>query len=176
MSQVGFFVFVVGIAIAISGGAKMPTTGDWPDTVPLFLVGCAITILGLVIWRKALAAAHVVHSAESEKQDAMALLAALMGPAKKLGSEIDSLDVETINSRADDLIETYVLPFAEDRKSILQEFGMDLGADVLCTMAFGERMLNRVWSASADGHVQEARACFPEALAAFELAQAKLSS
>ena len=40
-----------------------------------------------------------------------------MGPrfAQKLAAEIDSLDVEAINSRADDLIETYILPFSEDR-------------------------------------------------------------
>ena len=176
MSQVGFLVFVVGIAIAISGGAKLPVDGDWPDTVPLFLVGCAISLLGLVIWRKALAALATSHEASSEKQDALSLLNALMEPAKKLGEEIDSLGEEAINSRADTLIETYVLPFAEDRNSIIQEFGMDVGADALCTMAFGERMLNRVWSASADGHVQEARACFPQALAAFEQVHAKLSS
>ena len=53
---------------------------------------------------------------------------------------------------------------------------MDEGAQILVTMAYGERMLNRAWSASADGHIQEARGCIPEALAAFEEAYAKAVS
>ena len=78
------------------------------------------------------------------------------------------MEQEAINQRADELLETWVLPFAEVRQTIIQRFGMEEGADVLVTVAYGERMLNRVWSASADGHPQEARACLPEAIAAFE--------
>ena len=177
MSKAGFLIFIVGIATAISGGAKMPIDGTkWPDTVPLFLVGCVISILGLVIWRKAVAAEASSAEANGEKRDAVSILAELMEPAKKLAAEIDSLEAEAINARADALLETYILPFAEDRNSVLQKYGMDVGADVLCTMAFGERMLNRVWSASADGHVVEARNSFPQALAAFELAHSQLSA
>ncbi len=183
MSRAGFLTFVVGIAVAISGAAKLPIDGNkWPDTLGLFFTGCVITIVGLIIWRKGMRAQEPLASDETpavdlaDTKDAVQVLEQLLEPARKFASEIDSLDAAAINERADSLIETYILPFAEDRNSIVVKHGMERGADVLCTMAFGERMLNRVWSASADGHVSEARDSFPKALAAFEQAHSQLSS
>ena len=36
------------------------------------------------------------------------------------------------------------------------------------TVAYGERMLNRTWSAAADEHLPEARAVLPDAVDALE--------
>ena len=179
MRIAGFVSFMIGIAIAISGGAKMPIEGEkWPDTVPLFIVGILVAVIGLVIWRLAVAKANqeLAEKGSSDRKDALSLLAGLIEPTRKLTKEAPSLRAEEINHRANDLLEEYVLPFAEERQTLIQRFGMEAGADVLVTMAFGERMLNRIWSASADGHVQEARACCGEALAAFEEAQTKVAA
>jgi hypothetical protein len=45
---------------------------------------------------------------------------------------------------------------------------MDRGAEILVVIAFGQRMLNRVWSAAADRHLPEARSCYPDAVEALE--------
>ena len=52
---------------------------------------------------------------------------------------------------------------------------MDKGAEVLVVVAYGERMLNRVWSAAGDEHLLEARTCLPEAQEAFAEAVALLN-
>ena len=51
---------------------------------------------------------------------------------------------------------------------------MEKGAEILVTLAFGERMMNRVWSAAADGHLPEATASLNESTDAFIEAAALL--
>lgn len=178
MQNIGFGVFVVGIAVAISGGAKLPESGaEWPTTVPMFLLGCLISVVGLVLWRRGVAQATAQSAAPGAGgSDAVALLGDLMEPARAFAAECGSMALGPLNARVDGLLSSYILPFAEVRQTLIHRFGMDEGAQILVTMAYGERMLNRAWSASADGHIQEARGCIPEALAAFEEAYAKAVS
>jgi hypothetical protein len=44
----------------------------------------------------------------------------------------------------------------EARKSIAHRFGLQAYADVMNPFAAGERYINRVWSASTDGYIDEA--------------------
>ena len=54
--------------------------------------------------------------------------------------------------------------------------GMSHGAEILVATAYGERMLNRVWSAAADGYLEEARSSFREASSAFDEAATMMTS
>jgi hypothetical protein len=45
--------------------------------------------------------------------------------------------------------------FAEARETMIHVFGMQQFADVMSAFAAGERYINRVWSASTDGYVDE---------------------
>ena len=49
------------------------------------------------------------------------------------------------------------------------------GAEILLDVAYGERMLNRVWSAASDGHHQEALNSISESLVNYKKAAGKLS-
>jgi hypothetical protein len=90
----------------------------------------------------------------------------------KLGEEVDGLDADSIMNRVDELLNGYVLPFAEVRSRVIDRFGMEQGAEILVVMAYGERILNRVWTAAADGHLPEARTCYVEAAEALRESQA----
>jgi hypothetical protein len=68
----------------------------------------------------------------------------------------------------DKILNTLVLPFAEVRQTIIDMFGMSQGANLLVVVAYGERNLNRVWSAASDGHLPEARSVLPDVISAFE--------
>jgi hypothetical protein len=64
--------------------------------------------------------------------------------------------------------------FANARESMKHIFGLQNYADVMSAFAAGERYINRVWSASTDGYVDEVRSYleratqqFREALALF---------
>jgi len=47
--------------------------------------------------------------------------------------------------------------FANARESMQHVFGLQNYADVMSAFAAGERYINRVWSASTDGYVDEVR-------------------
>ena len=64
-----------------------------------------------------------------------------MAPLEKLGAEIGELDTESITARVDEVLDKYVLPFAEVRQRIVNKFGMEQGAEILVVVAYGERML-----------------------------------
>ena len=65
----------------------------------------------------------------------------------------------------------FVTPLADGRQRFVDRFGLAGGSEVLNATAFGERMLNRVWSAAADGHLEEACSSYREAVEAFAQAE-----
>ncbi len=164
-------LFAAGIIIAICGGAQLPAKGnDWPASVPIFAVGAVIAIVGLVLWRKQQAAARkaLAQGGEGAQKGPLEYLRELIAPAKKLQDDLDSLTAPQTCDRIDELLESYVLPFAQVRQQVVDRMGMTTGAELLVTVAYGERMLNRVWSAAGDGHLPEARSVYGDAVSAFE--------
>ena len=181
MKNIAYAAFGIGVMLSISGAAKMPVEGsDYPDTVPVFLAGAILAIIGVTLWRIALGQEKKADAKDSgsetkEQGSPDALLNDLIEPLNKLRDDIAELDADKIMARVDELLETYVLPFAEVRQRLINRLGMSAGAEVLVHIAYGERMLNRVWSAASDGHLPEARNCLPEAADAFVEAQQTLS-
>lgn len=53
--------------------------------------------------------------------------------------------------------------FAEARESMQHAFGIQAYADIMSAFAAGERYLNRVWTASADGYIDEVMAYLDKA-------------
>jgi hypothetical protein len=171
MRPAGYVLFTLGIMLAVSGGAKLPPPdARFPDTLPVFLAGLVMAAVGVMLWRWSIRREAATESpdAKVDGDDPLWLLANLLKPAQLLESELDKLDAHSLTEAVDRLLEEYVFPFAEVRREIIDHFGMSVGAEILVTAAVGERMLNRTWSAAADGHIQEARACYPEAVRAFE--------
>lgn len=167
-------LFFGGLTVAIIGAAKMPVDGaEWPDTLPLFVAGAVVSAIGCVIWRKrrATSAAEAASAITTPDADPFALLQGMLTPARALVASVDDATLESIAADTQALLDDWVLPFAEVRQVVIDRLGMRAGAEILVTVAYGERLLNRVWSAAADGHLPEARACVPEAVDAFEEAQ-----
>ena len=54
--------------------------------------------------------------------------------------------------------------FADARESMIPAFGLASYAEVMTRFAGGERLVNRAWSASADGYLDEVVACLRDAL------------
>ncbi|MEZ4469278.1 MAG: hypothetical protein R3F60_00465 [bacterium] len=163
-------LFAVGIMVAITGGAKVPSTPKgWPDSWPIFAVGFAVALIGVVLWRIERAAHRkAAASEEGGENDPFRLLQGLLAPAQAFAGEIDQLDGKAICAGVDELLDTWIHPLGEARQRVVDRLGMNDGAEVLVTLAYGERILNRVWSAAADGHLTEARSVLPDALHAFQ--------
>jgi hypothetical protein len=64
--------------------------------------------------------------------------------------------------------------FVDARESLAHIYGLQAYADIMSAFAAGERYLNRVWSASADGYVDEAMEYIGRAKQQFEEARSKL--
>jgi hypothetical protein len=179
MKIVGPLFFVVGILVAITGGAKVPVkVGNWPDSWPVFLVGAVFAAVGLVMWRmeRKRGIESALAAGESKEKSPFALLADAVSPSRTLQGEIDTLDGADICDRVDVILETYILPFAEVRQRLIDRLGMNAGAEVLVVVAYAERMMNRTWSAAADARggvendpcLAEARSVFPDAVDALD--------
>lgn len=83
-------------------------------------------------------------------------------PTYEMGKEIDLRIIESVNG------------FVEAREAISHVYGLQAYADVMSHYAGGERFLNRVWSASADGYVNEVNTYLARSLEQFTIAHDKL--
>ncbi len=61
--------------------------------------------------------------------------------------------------------------FADARESMQHAFGLQAYADIMSAFAAGERYINRVWTASADGYVDEVMAYLEKAQRQFSEAR-----
>jgi hypothetical protein len=73
----------------------------------------------------------------------------------QLNSEKQSINTYDVRFRIDELFLEDLAAFVEARQSIAHIYGLAAYGEVMSSFAAGERYLNRVWSASADGYIDE---------------------
>jgi len=73
----------------------------------------------------------------------------------QLNGQKQSIDPYQVRHRIDELFVEDINIFVQARESIAKVHGLSAYADVMSCFAAGERYLNRVWSASADGYIDE---------------------
>lgn len=172
-------LFSVGIMIAITAAAKVPEAGTkWPDTIAAFVIGTAIAIVGLVLWRKAVRAESSTAATTEEgtnERPTTELMEAARSKFTNLTHLLESSEKLARLNAIDSILEDELIPLSERRQEILNHYGMEKGAEILVTLAFVERTTNRMWSAIADECSEEALAVLPEALNAFEKLEALIS-
>ncbi|MHC4456623.1 MAG: hypothetical protein ACYS0I_05940 [Planctomycetota bacterium] len=74
---------------------------------------------------------------------------------KLLNSEKQLINPYEVRHRIDQLLPEHLSKFVEARETIAHRYGLQAYANVMSHFAAGERYLNRVWSASADGYIDE---------------------
>jgi len=168
--RMGIALYALGIVLAIVGAAKLPAPDhQWPSTWPLFAGGAAIATLGLVRWRSGIKAeAKQGQLAGRSAQELLALLVEARDMGGTLEAEFDELDSLAIRARIDEILDTTLLPFVEDRYVLVETYGMKRGADIILKASAAERNFNRVWSAAADDHLPEAQTALQTAVAQME--------
>ncbi len=73
----------------------------------------------------------------------------------KIDAEKETMSPYDVRDRIDELVAADLITFVDARESISAVHGLQAYADVMSYFAAGERYLNRVWSASADGYIDE---------------------
>jgi len=141
---------------------------DWVTFVPVILAG----IIGVVLIKR-------MESTEAKSSDK------LHNNRRVLGESLDNIvkNLEALNGRKDS-VPTYDMRFeidklfredlnnfADARDSMKHIFGLQSFADIMSSFAAGERYINRVWSASTDGYVDEVLMYVEKSLTQFQHAR-----
>ena len=83
---------------------------------------------------------------------------------EELVEEGEMIDVYGVKDRIDGDMAENMANFADARESMIPAFGLTAYAEVMTRFAGGERLVNRAWSASADGYLDEVVTCLRDAL------------
>lgn len=140
--------FLAGAFIAVLD----PVRVNWVWMSIVLAAGAA----GLVMYRRA---HHSEASSGHRLSGNMQLLGTSLGSITKnlagLCDRKEDLPVYEARFEIDRLFREDLNGFANARESMIHVFGMQNYADVMSAFAAGERYINRVWSASTDGYVDE---------------------
>ncbi len=174
MKKIGYLLITVGFL----GGAILSVSDEWVIVswswfISALLVGAG----GAVAVRLAtIRASRSEGVMDTNLQSVVSSLENVVRNFGKLNQEKDTLNVYEFRHRIDALFPADLNTFAESREVIAQVHGLQAYADVMSIFAAGERYLNRVWSASADGYIDECHTYLEKAQEQFTATLEKLKS
>lgn len=172
MKALGYLMLTVGfLAGALAAVKTAENEVDWAWFLPALAAGIAGVVLAHVGTRRA---ATQESKLVGDFEKLTTSLERVVGNLERLNAEKNTVDPYEVHSRIDELLRDDLEIFAEARESIGHLFSLDAYADVMNSFAAGERYVNRVWSASIDGWVDELREYLGRANEQFVEVQAKL--
>jgi len=131
-----------------------PTQVNWSWFIPVLGLG----LVGLYTYSKANhGEAKASLRLSGDLQTLETSLANILANLEKLNADSYDLPVYEARFEIDRLLREDLNNFANARESMKHIFGLQNYADVMSAFAAGERYINRVWSASTDGYVDEVR-------------------
>ena len=124
----------------------------WLWYVPALVVGAAgVAAIRINDTRQSKTEHHVASCIESVESS----LEKIAVNIKRLNTEKHSINTYDMRHRIDELFVEDLEMFVDARESIAHRYGLAAYGEVMSSFAAGERYLNRVWSASADGYIDE---------------------
>lgn len=142
-----------------------------------FLVAIAVGVTGVAVVRLVTRrAARAEDTLAANVQNIRQSLTQVVENITALDQEKESIDPYDLRHRIDELFPVDLTTFTEAREAIGHVYGLQSYADVMSIFASGERYLNRVWSASADGYVHECHTYLEKAREQFAEALNKLEA
>ena len=173
MKNLGGILLTIGFLSGAYFSVSQATSVPWV----LYGISAFLMLMGMI-------ALHAARKNELEQAGAQqeadidVLRACLASLTEKVrGFEARSTDEDQLQvyTRIDEELMEDINTFVEARESMIPRLGMQRYADVMSPFANAERLLNRAWSASADGYVDEVRLCIGSARSELEKAAALLA-
>lgn len=163
----GYLLLIGGFLVGAYSTALDTQATNWLLFVPAALVG---TTGVLLLKRHARGASRTEAVLTANRAD---LEESLNHVARALDELVAASDipVERLREEIDRRLRDDLRRFAEARESMVHLFGLQVYADIMSDFAAGERYVNRVWSASADGYDAESRRYLRRAADRFHRAQ-----
>lgn len=175
-----FLLLIIGFVFASLVAMFDVTEVNWL----LFAAPLAVGFFG-VIWHRRRLHAQASHGevVTGNLTTLQTALASIVNNLQPMVDKPDELPTHQARFEIDRLFREDLNKFANAREAMSHAFGLQAYADVMSSFAAGERYINRVWSASADGYVDEvneylkrAHTQFQDALDLFNTQQANRST
>jgi hypothetical protein len=170
VKRIGFFLLAGGFLAGAYATALDVEHVNWQ----IFAVAALGAIAGLVMIKRA-AAAHA-QSDEVLEMNRGELRDSIANVVRDLGEIVEDREARgpALRNAIDLRLRNDLRRFADARESMVHLFGLQTYADIMSSFAAGERYINRVWSASADGYDEEAESYLVRAAEQFADAQEQL--
>ncbi len=173
MKQIGSILLAAGFLIAAYSTALDTVSTNWNLFVPAAIAGIAGVFLIKRHSRGEARSEHVLTANRAELNDSLGNIVTTLEQMNEAGTSIGTDD---LRSEIDDRLREDLRRFADARESLIHLFGLQAYANVMSDFAAGERYINRVWSASADGYDGEARTYLGKAAVQFRAARQQLDT
>ncbi len=170
MKNIGYFLVAAGFL----GGAFATSLDVQNVNWTLFAGTAAAAIIGLILYKRQIGA--LARSEEVLELNRVELRESISNVVNDLGEIIggELTQGSVLRDRIDLKLREDLRRFAAARESMVHLFGLQTYADIMSNFAAGERYINRVWSASADGYDEEANAYLRKAEGQFDEARRQL--
>jgi len=166
MKKLGFLMITIGFLSASLAAVWQTDAVYWSYFIPALAIGATGVALVRTGHRRITTAegklAANIESAETA-------LRGIVENMAQLNDQKESINTYDIRHRVDELFREDLMTFVESRQSIAHLYGLSAYGDIMSCFAAGERYLNRVWSASADGYVDEVNAYLDKAREQFAI-------
>lgn len=152
MKKTGFLLitvtFLAGSLAAVVDQAEV----RWTYFIPIMIVGAVGVFLVHYHERKNTRSQTKL---ASNLQDIQTSLTNLVEGLTTLNAQKQSINAYDFHARIDELFRDDLAMFAQARESLAHAHNLQVYADVMSHFASGERYINRIWSASVDGYIDE---------------------
>lgn len=171
MKMLGFALLALGFLLGAYATALDIDRTDWS----LFVPALAVAVAGLIAMKmSARGEARSEQVLTSNRVELETSLERVLGELEFIIEQRPKTAIDDLRDDLDARLRDDLRRFADARKSMVHLFGIQAYADIMSEFAAGERIVNRVWSASADGYAEEADACLAQALSRFREARRRL--
>ena len=173
MKIIGFLLLIVGfLAGAYSTALDIETT-NWSFFVPAALAAIVGVIL---VKRDASGQATSEKVLAANRNELTESLSNILSNLDEMINAGKSVATAQLRDEIDSRLRDDLRRFADARESMIHLFSLQTYADIMSNFATGERYVNRVWSASADGYDNEARTYLSKARTQFSAASDQLET
>jgi len=172
MKKIAYLLLVAGFLFGAYTTALDVKSVDWN----LFAIAAFASILGVIIAKRQDRADarsdSVLQTNRNELNESISNI------VRDLSEMTDGATArgDQLRDWIDDKLRPDLRRFVDARESMVHLFGLQTYADIMSNFAAGERYINRVWSASADGYDGEAEQYLGRAVEVFREAQTELTA
>lgn len=155
MKNIGYLLLLASFLAATFLASLDAREVIWNWFIPVLIAGFAGVFMVRRIEHAAASADHVL---AAHREDLETSLDNLIRALETLNRNKETIPPYAMRFEIDKLLRDDLRNFADARDSLKHIYGIQAFADIMSNFAAGERYVNRVWSASADGYVDEVRA------------------